>query len=175
MRLIEDGRFGNNQMQLMVSQNAPFVPMYLAWKNKSRDIPPIDDDEARRQIQIIDAQVLSNRKPPYGIIGGMYDALMATKGDVLMADNTKARQAMQLFESLEGNDIHPASGVMLASFLDAIQNKKIDKEAIIMLNITGGGEKKFKAGKKIWYLKPDIIFPLNPNKEDVLKQIETLF
>ena len=30
-RLIEDGRFGENLMRLIVSQNAPFVPMYDAW------------------------------------------------------------------------------------------------------------------------------------------------
>ena len=30
LRLIEDGRFGNHKMKLMVSQNYPFIPMYDA-------------------------------------------------------------------------------------------------------------------------------------------------
>ncbi len=32
LRLIEDGRFGNKKCRLIVSQNAPFVPMYDAWR-----------------------------------------------------------------------------------------------------------------------------------------------
>ena len=35
-RLIEDGRFGNTVMKLMVSQNVPFVPMYDAWRAANR-------------------------------------------------------------------------------------------------------------------------------------------
>ena len=48
MRLLEDGRFGTNTMKLMVSQNAPFVPMYDAWRADSRKMLPYDDDKARR-------------------------------------------------------------------------------------------------------------------------------
>ncbi len=71
LRLIEDGRFGSNTMKLMVSQNAPFVPMFDAWRVDSREMLPYDDDKARRDVEIIDAKVLSNRKPPYGIVGGL--------------------------------------------------------------------------------------------------------
>ena len=56
MRLIEDGRFGNHLMKLMVSQNAPFVPMYNAWREDSRDMLHYDDDKARRDVEIIDAR-----------------------------------------------------------------------------------------------------------------------
>lgn len=68
-RLIADGRFGQNTMKLMVSQNAPFVPMYDAWQADSRAMLPYDEDKARRDAEIIDAKVLSNRHPPYGIRG----------------------------------------------------------------------------------------------------------
>ena len=56
-------------MKLIVSQNAPFVPMYDAWRADSRVMLPYDDDKARRDAEIIDAKVLSNRRPPYGIAG----------------------------------------------------------------------------------------------------------
>lgn len=174
-RLIEDGRFGNKQMKLMVSQNIPFTPMYDAWKAKSRQLLPFDDNEARQQAQIIDAKVLSNRKPPYAIAGGLYDALKNSNGDILLSDNQQLRAAMQLFSELEGNDIHPAAGVALASLIHALKMKMIDKNAIIMLNITGGGENRFKAGKKVYKLKPDIIFPTNPDENKVLKALENLF
>ena len=55
MRLEADGRFGPNRMKLMVSQNAPFVPMYDAWRADSRHMLPYDDHRARRDAGIIDA------------------------------------------------------------------------------------------------------------------------
>jgi cysteate synthase len=174
-RLIEDGRFGNKQMRLMVSQNIPFTPMYDAWKANSQQLLPFNDDEARQQVQIIDAKVLSNRKPPYSIAGGLYDALKASNGDVLLADNQQLRAAMQLFSDLEGNDIHPAAGVALASLMHALTTNTIDKNAVIMLNITGGGENHFKSGKKLYGLKPDVVFPNNPDENEVLEQLERLF
>ena len=67
LRLIEDGRFGNKKMKLMVSQNFPFQPIYNAWKAGSRQMLAQDDNEARKQVEQITAKVLSNRKPPYGL------------------------------------------------------------------------------------------------------------
>ena len=175
MRLIEDGRFGTNTMKLMVSQNAPFVPMYDAWRADSRAMLPYDDDKARRDAEIIDAKVLSNRKPPYGVVGGLYDALKATGGDIMVVTNPQERKACKLFEELEGVDIHPAAGVATASLIKAVQEGRIEKDATVMLNITGGGEQLFKKGREVWYLKPSHVFPLNPDVEDVVAKVEALY
>ena len=120
MRLIGDGRFGTNTMKLMVSQNAPFVPMYDAWQADSRKMLPYEDDKARRDAEIIDAKVLSNRRPPYGITGGLYDALKATGGEFFVSTNAMARKARKLFHELEGVDIYSAAGVALASLINAV-------------------------------------------------------
>lgn len=175
MRLVEDGRFGSNLMKLMVAQNAPFVPMYDAWRADSRAMLPYDDDKARRDAEIIDAKVLSNRKPPYGVVGGLYDALKATGGDMLVATNPQGRKARQLFKELEGVDIHPAAGIATASLIKAVADGKIEKDATVMLNITGGGEELFKKDKELWYLKPSHVFPLKPELEDVVTKVEALF
>ena len=175
MRLIEDGHYGTNVMRLMVSQNAPFLPMYDAWRADSRAMLPYDDDKARRDVEIIDAKVLSNRKPPYGICGGLYDALKATNGDVLQATNLQARKAAQLFLETEGVDIHPAPAVALATLIKEVEAGHVDKKATIMLNITGGGEARYKEGKEIFYLKPSLVFPLNPDEKDVVAKVEKLF
>ncbi len=167
MRLIVDGRFGTHKMKLMVSQNEPFLPMYHAWNKDSRQMLPYDDDEARRHVEIIDAKVLSNRKPPYAIYGGLYDALKDTKGEILTADNSKAAEASALFEKTEGIDIHPAAAVATATLIDRVKAGAIPADACIMLNITGGGEKRFKRDKKIRYMKPDHIFDITPAVEDV--------
>ena len=175
MRLIEDGRYGDNTMKLMVSQNAPFVPMYDAWRADSRAMLPYDADKARRDVAIIDAKVLSNRKPPYGIKGGLYDALKATDGEILVATNMQGRKAAKLFKELEGVDIHPAAGIATATLIKAVQDGKIDKDAIVMLNITGAGEEAFKAEHDVVYKEPDLVFPLNATAEEVVEAVEALF
>ena len=175
MRLIEDGRFGSNMMRLMVSQNAPFVPMYDAWRADSRDMLPYAADKARRDAGIIDAKVLSNRKPPYSLRGGLYDALKATNGDVLTATNAQVRKAARLFEELEGVDIHPAAGVAVASLIKQVADGKIARDAYVMLNITGAGEKRFREEHDLVYLEPSHVFPLDVDADKVVSTVEAMF
>ena len=126
-------------MSLRLSQNKPFVPIYSAWQKQTRDIAPIPTDEAREFSRQIKARVLANRKPPYGPVGGLYDALQATGGHVMAIDNDELTAARQLFAGLEGCDICPEAGVALASLIQEIENGQVDPGATIMLNITGGG------------------------------------
>lgn len=175
LRLIADGNYGSTKMKLMVSQNLPFIPIYDAWKADSRAMLPLDDKLARKQVEEIDAKVLSNRKPPYPITGGLYDAMKDAGGDVLLATNQQTKQAATLFEKTEGIDIHPAAAVATATLIEAAKKGTVKKDDLIMLNITGGGEEKFKAENKLFYLKPEIIFDINPESEDITNQIVTLF
>ena len=62
-----------------------------------------------------------------------------------------------------------------ATLIEAIKNGKVEKDALIMLNITGGGEEKFKSENKLYYLKPEIIFDIDPDVERVQKEITALF
>lgn len=174
LRLLEDGRFGSNKMKLMVSQNKPFIPMYDAWKAGSRTMLPFDDDLERQHVEEICAKVLSNRKPPYPIIGGLFDALSDTSGDVLIASNDEAFAAAKLFEDLEGIDIHPAAAIATATLIQAVKEQSIDKDAVIMLNITGGGEERFKKEHAIVYMEPDFIFPHNIEFEIVERELRKL-
>lgn len=174
-RLIEDGRFGSNFMKLMVSQNHPFLPIHDAWKADSRAMLPLDDDVARKQVEEIDAKVLSNRKPPYSITGGLYDAMKEAGGDVLQASNKEAAEAARLFEELEGNDIHSAAAVATATLINAVKDGVVEKDSCIMLNITGGGEKKFKQDKDVVYLKPSYVFEINPPLAKVEEVMNELF
>lgn len=174
-RLIEDGRFGENLMRLIVSQNAPFVPMYDAWMADSRDMLPYDTKKARRDAEIIDAKVLSNRKPPYSLAGGLYDALKATNGKIMVATNAQARRARKLFKELEGIDIYSAPSVALWSLIKMVEAGEIKKEDCVMLNITGGGEERATQNKELWYLKPSKVFSLTPDVDEVVSYVETLF
>ena len=174
LRFLEDGRFGNKKTRLFVSQNKPFVPMYDAWKGDSRTLLPYDADQARRDAAQICAPVLSNRKPPYALAGGLYDALKNTRGDIFAVSNEEAQKAKRLFEETEGIDIYSAAGVALASLIQAIQYNKVNADDIIMLNITGGGERHFMETHQIHPLTPCHIFPIGFTKAEVVKVVEDL-
>lgn len=175
LRLIRDGRFGNKKMKLMVSQNDPFTPLYDAWKVGSRQLLEMDDDAAREKTTGIIAKVLSNRRPPYSLVGGLFDALTDTQGEVLVANNEEAIMANNLFEQTEGIDLHPAAAIATASLINAVKEKKVDEEDVIMLNITGGGEERFKSDHKLYYLKPSLIFDINPDFKEVEEKLSGLF
>jgi len=175
LRFIEDGRFGDNKMKLMVSQNAPFLPIHDAWKADSRAMLPLEDELARKQVEEIDAKVLSNRKPPYPISGGLFDAMKDAGGDVLVSSNQEAVEAGKLFLETEGNDIHPAAAVAVASLVKYANEGKLDKDACIMLNITGGGEERIKREKEVTYLKPSHVFDIDPDMETVKDVLAKLF
>ena len=167
LRFIEDGRFGTNKARLMVSQNKPFVPMYDAWKADSRALLPYDADQARKDAAEICAPVLSNRKPPYGLAGGLYDALKDTNGDILAVSNAEANAAKALFEETEGIDIYHAAAVATASLQQAVEKGIVTANDVVMLNITGGGEKRFMAEHQICNLQPSHIFKIGFTKAEV--------
>lgn len=175
LRLIADGRFGTNKMVLIPAQNYPFTPMYDAWKNGSRDLLPADDGKSRELALQITAKVLSNRRPPYGVAGGLFDALTDSMGDVEIADNGELERACELFERTEGIDIHPAAGIALAGMIKSINSGKVNRDKILMLNITGGGEKLFKSLNKVTYLKPDFIIDNNSDINHIIEKAESLF
>jgi cysteate synthase len=58
---------------------------------------------------------------------------------MLAADNLEVLHASRLFEATEGIDIDPASAVAFATLLKAARYGPITREAIVLLNITGGG------------------------------------
>lgn len=175
LRFIADGRFGKNMMKLMLSQNTPFLPIKDAWDVRSPQMLPIDDTVARKQVEEINAKVLSNRKPPYGITGGLFDALSDAGGEIFGVTNIEAKQATELFLETEGNDLEPAAAVAVASLIKAVKDNVFNNDALIMLNITGGGIEKFKKENSIVHAQPALVFPLNPDPEIVKTEIVELF
>jgi cysteate synthase len=94
--------------------------------------------DAKKLIEETYASVLTNRNSPYGIKGGLYDALVDTDG-VMAITRKEALEAKALFESLEGIDILPPSAVAIASLLKAVKTGNVGTEDIFLLNIAGGG------------------------------------
>lgn len=175
MRIEADGRFGQNAMRLIVSQNAPFVPMADSWDADSRDLIITDDGEARKLVEQVSAKVLTNRRPPWAIPGGLYDALKATGGTVLTASNAEAAAAGERFVQLEGCDVTPAAAVAVASLFKAVETGIVKKDEVVMLNITGGGSEKMAAQRVLHRLVPSKVLSLDTPDEDIAAICEGLF
>ncbi len=175
MRLKADGRFGSNTMRLIISQNAPFTPLAESWEADSRELIIDDDETSRRLISQVNAKVLTNRRPPWGIPGGLYDALKATNGTVIRVTNEEAALAGKRFAELEGCDITCAAQVALASLFKAVETSIIKKHDAIMLNITGGGKEKIAASRTFHYLNPTMELALDTPSEEITRVCESLF
>lgn len=175
LRLIEDGRFGTHKMKLYPSQNAPFTIMHDSWKCHSRSLVPLTPEEARASAAEIDAKVLSNRKPPYSLAGGLFDAMEDAGGDIFKVNNEDLRKWKDEFKRLEGIDIHNAAAVAVASLAAAVNEGVVNADETIMLNITGGGEELAKSENKVVYAKPDLILDPEMPAESIIAQVVELY
>ncbi|PSB16346.1 cysteate synthase [filamentous cyanobacterium CCP2] len=158
-RLLGDGRFGSHRMKLHLAQNEPFTPMVRAWKARSRCLLPVDEELERRQIHQVSATVLTNRNPAYSVTGGLYEALVDTAGEMYAVTNHEADRARHLFETLEGIDICPASGVATAALIQAVEAGKVGKQDCILLNITSGGTQRMQQEHPSYFLQPNWVIP----------------
>ncbi|MDR2944100.1 MAG: cysteate synthase [Methanosarcinales archaeon] len=140
-RLIRDGRFGSVLPRLHLIQNKPFTPMESAWKRGSRFITDEDMPDAARAVSSVYSPVLTNRTPPYGIPGGVFDAVTVCGGSIDSVENRAAKEAFKLFEDAAGIKLDPAAAVALTGLIKAAEEGTIQSDAVIVLNLTGGGQK----------------------------------
>ena len=157
-RLTADGRYGQRIPRLHLSQNIPFTIMSDAWGNQQRDLPDMPLEEARSKAKAVYATVLSNRKPPYSLSGGLFDALSDSYGIMYNITEEEARTAGQRFTDAEGIDLDPAAEVALASLFKAVDAKIIAPDNCILVNLTGGGAKRFAAENRQIPFSPDLTF-----------------
>ncbi len=174
LRLIEDGRFGSHKMKIFVAQNKPFTLLHDSWQAGKRELAALDPDTGRRQAESILAKVLSNRKPPYSLAGGLYDALLDTKGDTFLASNDDIIYWILQFRNLEGYDIFPAPACAVHALATAVREGKVGKEDVIMLNITGGGSLA-AMGKGYHLLEPSLVLSPELTADEIITKVDSLF
>jgi cysteate synthase len=176
LRLLEGGEFGDTGVKLHLSQNSPFTPMVDSWQRNSPSLLPFDEFEQRRQLQSVRAYVLSNRQPPYSIVGGVYDALVASGGCMYTVSNEEALQAGAIFQKEEGCDIDPAAEVAVASLFQAVDMGRVRKQDVVVLHITGGGYNILDREKTRHTLEPDIIITPGDLKQEerVCEQVQKI-
>ena len=173
-RLAADGRFGENKMRVYVAQNTPFTLLYDSWKAHSRQLADITPELGRRQAEVILAKVLSNRKPPYSIAGGLFDVLSISGGDVFLASNDDIMYWLLQFRNLEGYDLLPAACVAVASLAQAVERNMVAKDELIMLNCTGGGTLA-SMGRGYVLKEPDLVLSPDLPSEEIIAKVSSLF
>ena len=173
-RLAEDGRFGENRMRVYVAQNDPFTLMYDSWKAGSRALVDLDPQKGRHEAEVVLASVLSNRKPPYSLAGGLYDTLKASGGDFYLASNNDIIYWLLQFRNREGYDLLPASCVAVTALAKAVREGAVRKDEYIMLNCTGGGV--LGAMARGFTLKdPDLVLSPDLPAEEIVSRVSALF
>ena len=173
-RLAADGRFGENKMRVYASQNAPFTIMYDSWKKHSRELVAMTPEEGRQKAEVILGKVLSNRKPPYSLAGGLFDVLEKSGGDMFKVTNDEIVSWVVRFFSAEGYDLFPAPACAVASLKQALDAGVVKHDETVMLNITGGG--MLSATKKGFILKePDLILDPDLPAEEIIAAVDKLF
>ena len=176
LRLLDDGRFGGKKMRLILSQNSPFTVLVDSWKRRERDLAGISPEEARALSDQMYAKVLSNRVPPYGVTGGLFDALEDTGGEMFAVTNSEARDAGVFFLKVEGIDIAPAAAVAVSSLEKAIRQGAVNKTDVIVLNVTGGGYSKLEASGKMRPIEPNLVInPENGDPDSVEEALSPLY
>jgi cysteate synthase len=156
-RLRGDSRFADQPLpRLHLSQNAPFLPIYRAWRDGAA-IDPCACWEAAPGEAGVYAGVLANRNPPYALRGGLRDALTATGGEVYAVASDAARQAAAEFAACEGIDLDPAAAVAVASLAQAVAAGSIARGDLVLVNVTGGGRERLWRDLKVAPLPPDAV------------------
>ena len=157
LRLVADGRFGTRLPQLMLSQNAPFTPIHDAWTAHSAALLPRSETVANAQIAGLGAFVLSNVAPPYGLPGGIREALEATGGRTSAIGNAAMGDAMSLFAEIEGVEIEPAAGIAVADLMRAAKSGEVGADETILLHVTGGGRSALRSRVTAAAARPTLV------------------
>jgi len=173
-RLAADGRFGENKMRVYVGQNSPFTLIHDSWKAGTRELSPLSPEQGRHNAEMVLARVLSNRKPPYSLAGGLFDVLKESGGDTFTCTNDDIIYWMLRFRNLEGYDLFPAACVAVASLGQAVKEGKVKKDECIMLNCTGGGTLA-SMGRGYVLKEPDVVLSPDLPAENIIAAVDALF
>ena len=173
-RFLNGGQYAGKMPKLHLVQNKPFTPLVDAWNAGLKTIKEIEESEQREAIAKVYAKVLTNRHPPYSIGGGVYDILKKSNGKMYGVSNSEALSAGKLFESSEGIDLVPAANVAVGGLVSAIETNHVKKQDYILINITGGGEKRLYKESKSHLFEPDIVCESDIEMKNLKSALEAL-
>ena len=96
-------------------------------------------------------------------------------GDMYKISNDELDFWKAKFLELEGVDIYSAAAVAVASLDKAVRESAVRRDEVIMLNITGGGEKLAKSHKQVVNAVPSLVLDPSLPAEEIISKAEKLF
>lgn len=174
MRLLAAGK-GERLPVMHFAQNAPFTPIHDAWTEGKPIRPDEDVPDQLERIREIKADVLANRKPPYGLVGGVRHALASRNGRTYAVTNGEAAAAGRLFAELEGASAGPAASVALGALLQAVEAGDVDPRGSVLVNITGGGDELVERDYGRHPLQPALRIPPEKVTPEGIAQYRAFF
>lgn len=133
-----------------LSQNAEFCLVHDAWQKRTFELEPASEAVHPR----VFSDLLVNRAPAYSVRGGLFDMLVESQGMTYAVSYEEAQQADQLFLESEGIDTMSPGAVALASLQQAITRGEVHRDDTILLNISGGGQKRYLSENETRVIKP---------------------
>jgi cysteate synthase len=171
--LKRDGRFGDRTTRIHMVQNAPFTPVVDYWEAGGRSFDAMDDVVAKERISSVTAQVLTNRRPPYSIAGGLYDTLHESGGNAWRVTNGEIYRAGMLFRELEGIDIGPAAAAAVAALQQAVSTSAVGRQDHVLLHVTGGGAERLRSEKQMPPVRPTYMIAPE-DSQDLLDRLDPI-
>lgn len=172
LRLIGDGRYGSRLPRLHLAQNEPFTPMVSAWEEGRREIlPDRDMPGAKDLVKGVMSEVLTNRTPPYGIRGGLFDAMTESGGTMYRVTNAEGAAALNLARETLGIDLDPAAAIALAALVQAREKNIVEHDDHILLNLTGGGYERIREDFTLCPVAPSATVSPDEPRDRLLAQM----
>ena len=97
-----------------------------------------------------------------------------TGGDAFLASNDDIIYWILQFRNLEGFDIFPAPACAVKALATAVQEGRVGKEDVIMLNVTGGGSLQ-AMGKGFHLLEPELVLSPELSADEIIAKVDELF
>ncbi|WP_067176335.1 cysteate synthase [Microtetraspora niveoalba] len=139
-------RLGEEPPRLVLCQNDSYAPLHRAWSSSlsGDEIGLADLDGDRAGAHASTTPELTNRQPPYTVRGGVRDVLKESGGTLVAMNDAAAATAMELFSECEGIDIERPAAFAVAALRQEAEGGLIARDAVVLLNITGGGRERFR-------------------------------
>jgi len=149
-RAIQAGFAAGPPPRQHLSQNAEFCPIHEAWQKRTFELQPTAEAVHPR----VFSDLLVNRAPAYSVRGGLFDMLVESHGATYAVPFDEAEAADRLFREAEGIDTMSPGAVALASLMQAISRGEVHRDDTILLNISGGGQERYRREHETRVIEP---------------------
>jgi len=156
VRAHESGSIAGPIPKQHLSQNIEHCPIHNAWQAGRNYLLAKDFADSATPVF---SDYLVNTAPAYSVKGGLFDVLTESNGFTWIVTGDEGLAAAKLFEETEGIDIMSPGAVALASLKKAVGSGDVRVDDCVVLNISGGGEKRLFREVQTTIVRPEMIIP----------------